>query len=286
VSGHPWLSATAALAAAVCFGTAGSLQHIATWQVPRRQALHPRLLVDLAHRPWWLLSLLAAGLGAASQAVALGTGPLILVQPLLVTGLLFAVLSAALLRHRRVDGIVLLGAVLCVAGLAGFLALAQPLAGENRVHPASALPLAAGLALVLATCFGTAVRRRGRMRALALAVACGVLYGITAGIAKLVLAAVGQGASAVFGDWPVYLLIVLGPMGFLVNQNAFQAGAALAPVLAVITVLDPLVSIGIGILWLGEHLRGDPGAVAGQILSLTVLTVGVGILAHRAPQSS
>jgi len=37
--------------------------------------------------------------------------------------------------------------------------------------------------------------------------------------------------------------VIVGPVGFLLNQNAFQAGTLIAPVLWIITTMDPLVSI-------------------------------------------
>jgi hypothetical protein len=39
-------------------------------------------------------------------------------------------------------------------------------------------------------------------------------------------------------------------------------------VLAVITVTDPLVSIGIGVLWLDEHLASGPAAIAAEAAGL------------------
>jgi hypothetical protein len=46
-------------------------------------------------------------------------------------------------------------------------------------------------------------------------------------------------------QWPLYLLVIVGPVGFLLNQNAFQAGILISLVLAIITTADPLVSISI-----------------------------------------
>jgi drug/metabolite transporter (DMT)-like permease len=146
------------------------------------------------------------------------------------------------------------------------------------------IPLAAGLAFVLAGCVVAAVRYSGRIRVLALAGAAGVLYGVTAGMAKLAADDLHHGLAAVFTDWPVYLLAVCGPLGFLFNQYAFREGVALTPALAMIVLLDPLVSIGIGALWLGETLSAGTGRVIGEVLALGVVTAGVAVLSRRAPQ--
>src|SRR4051812_50012366 len=60
-----------------------------------------RLPVDLAHRRKWVLGIGCDVGSFALQALALAFGPLALVQPLLVTGLLFAVPLAVRWRGRR-----------------------------------------------------------------------------------------------------------------------------------------------------------------------------------------
>lgn len=275
----------AAVGAAASFGLTGAMQHEATWRVRQRGALRPSLLVDLAHQPIWLLSLIANVAGIVLQWIALVTGPLVLVQPLLVTGLLFAVSFTALMRRQLPDQVVLLGAALCAVGLAAFILIAQPTASRPATLTlGSVLPLAAVLAAILAACLHLAARRPGPTRTLALAVAAGVLYGVTAGMVKVALEILEYGVGAMFTSWPIYVVAVCGPLGFLLNQNAFQAGVALAPALSVIIVLDPLVGISIGILWLGESLRGGWAAVFGQVVALVMLAIGVVILSHRAPQ--
>jgi drug/metabolite transporter (DMT)-like permease len=87
----------------------------------------------------------------------------------------------------------------------------------------------------------------------------------------------------VFTHWPVYALAIVGPLGFLLNQNAFQQGILLAPVLAIITVSDPLVSIALAALLLHETFNDTPGALAAEALALLVMVGGVVLLAYRAP---
>jgi hypothetical protein len=48
-------------------------------------------------------------------------------------------------------------------------------------------------------------------------------------------------------------------------------------------VSDPLVSIALGNLWLHENLTSTPAAVAGEVLALVVMTLGIIMLAYRAP---
>jgi len=275
------IAVPAAVGGAAFFGLTSALQHRATQQVRPRDALEPGLLVDLAQQRVWLLSLVANAFGVILQWVALTTGPLVLVQPLLVTGLLFGVLFSG-----SFDRVVLLGAGLCVAGLAAFLLVARPSGDSSEMTLGAVLPLAIGLAAILAICLAVAAHRAGNTRALALAVAAGVLYGVSAGLAKLAAEELSQGILVLLTHWPIYAVAVCGPLGFLLSQNAFQAERALAPALAVITILDPLVAIGIGILWLGEDLHSGVGPIIGQVLALAALCAGVFVLSRRAPQTA
>jgi hypothetical protein len=279
-----WIAIPAALASAFCFGLTGALQHAAARRVAARPALRPSLLIDLGKQPIWLMSLLANIGGSALQLLALATGPLVLVQPLLVTGLLFAVLIRGFMAHRPPHGFVLLGASMCAAGLAVFLLLARPSGGTDYLTLAQALPLGLGLAVLLAILLTIASRFPGEARTLALAGGAGILYGVTAGVAKIALGLVQhQGVVGLLANWPLYALIITGPAGFLLNQNAYQSDKSLAPALAVITVTDPLVGIAVGVLWLDEVLVSGPGPIIGEILALGVLVGGVWLLAHGAP---
>src|SRR5207245_8987251 len=111
-----------ALGAAFCYAAATALQ-----QRSARQAtpagLHPRLLVDLARRPVWQLGIAANVAAYGLQFVALGRGSLVLVQPLLVSALLFALPIGALLSRAPVHRRERLGALVIVIGLSAFLVL-------------------------------------------------------------------------------------------------------------------------------------------------------------------
>ena len=280
-----WIALPAALGSAICFGTTGALQHVAARRVAARPALRPSLLVDLAQQPIWLLSLLGQVGGSALQLLALSSGPLVLVQPLLVSGLVFAVVIRSMMARQPPAGSVVLGASMAAAGLAVFLLLSQPTGGIEWLPFKQALPLAIGLGVLLAILLIVAQRSRGDARTFALAGGAGVLYGVTAGVAKLALGLVhNYGIAGLLGSWPLYAVLVIGPAGFILNQNAYQSNRAMAPALAVITVTDPLVGIGVGVLWLDEHLQPGVGPVIGQVLALITLAAGVWLLAHGAPQ--
>ena len=278
------VAVTAALATAFFYGVSAVLEQRSVHQVAERGVFAPRLLVDLARRPLWLASIVATVIGAALQALALHFGPLALVQPILVLDLLFAVLIASALRRKAPDRVMFAGVVFCTAGVAVFLAVSQPTAGaETVVSLPAVLPLAILLGVVLAICLPWAKFGPRTARPLVLGLACGVCNGVAAFLLKLVTFSLAQGFSEPLEQWPLYALAVVGPVGFLLNMEAFQAGTLIAPALAVITTVTALVSIGIGYLWLNENVASGPADVVTEVASLGAMTAGIAMLAHRAP---
>ncbi|MGQ0774926.1 MAG: DMT family transporter [Pseudonocardiales bacterium] len=281
-----FIAVPAAVVGAASFGLASVIQQRATKQVPTTGTLNPRLLLELIRQPMWVLGVVTVLGGLAMQLIALAYGPLVLVQPLLVTGVLFGAVFSALLAHRGVDRLIVLGALLCTAGLAAFLLLARPSGGTGTLTTGAALlPLGVTLALLVAGCLVVAARSSGAVHVAALAMATGVLYGLTAGLMKVVTNQFRTGGLAEpFGHPVLYIVCAIGPMGFLLSQNTFQQGTLIAPALAMITIVDPLVGVAIGVSWLGERVQSSPAVLAGQVISAAVLIGGIALLAQRSTQ--
>jgi drug/metabolite transporter (DMT)-like permease len=149
-------------------------------------------------------------------------------------------------------------------------------------RPGEALLLGGGVVAIVGGCVVAARWGRGTRRALSLAAATGVLFGVTAGLAKVAANDLHRGVGEVVRDWPGYAALACAGAGFVLSQHAFRAGVAVAPSLAVMVVLNPLAGIGFGVLWLGERVStGIGGAVA---LCLTV--AGIAVLAKRAPAAA
>jgi len=271
----------AGLTAAIVFGMSSVAEQRSTKRVKTRRALSPNILLDLVRQPLWVLAISGTVVGFALQVVALRYGPLALVEPLLVCDLVFAVLITSYLR-RRVDPVSLGGVIATSAGVAGFLVIGRPSTGESTVSFFVVLPLGIGLAACVAGCLAVA-RRSKELRPLALALACGICYGTAAFLVKLVVSDVSGGLPHLLTDWPIYALAVVGPVGFVLNQDAFQQGTLLAPVLAIITACDPIVSIALAYLWLNEKLSSSPAAITGEVISLVVMVTGIVVLAHHSP---
>jgi drug/metabolite transporter (DMT)-like permease len=273
----------AAIVGAACMGLASAAQARATHEVPASRTLSPKLLFRVARRPLWLVGIVATVAGLGLQVVALGFGPLLLVQPLLVSALPFASFFGALLVRKRVDRVIVLGAFVCVAGLSAFLVLARPTGGQDqliREAPLGELAAALGVVAVAGLILSSLVN--GPVRVLGLALATGVFYGVTAGLMKVVAGELRTGVLAPFGHWTLYAVCVIGPVGLLLSQNTFQQGQLVSPALAVITTVDPLVGVAIGVWWLGESAATGPAVLAGELLAALVIVAGIAIVSRRA----
>ncbi|MHB2022651.1 MAG: DMT family transporter [Mycobacteriales bacterium] len=276
------LAIYSALGAAACFGVGNALQHRSALSAPARHFLRPRLLAHLVTRPLWLTGTLLAAAGLGLHVLALDFGQLAVVQPLLVTSLLFALPASAALDRRWVRRKEIFWALVTLAGLTLFLVIAAPSPAHHRVDLDEA-----GLVLVpvlLLVGFAALLARHGtpRRRALALGLSTGACFGVLAALVKVVLYQLSQaGFLGLLTSWPLYGLLAIGGVGLVLNMSAFQAGP-LGASFAALTIVDPLVSIALGIAGFGERLTGGGLAVALEACGLLVMSVGVAATAQFA----
>jgi drug/metabolite transporter (DMT)-like permease len=273
------LAVTAAVSSAVVLGASSVAEQRGARRVPGRGILSPRIMLDLVRQPVWAVGVGGSVAGFALQVLALRYGYLALVEPILACDLIVAVLISSCRRKRR-DLVAIAGVAACSGGVAGFLVIARPADGQPDAGLRVLLVLACGLALLLAGCL-VAVRHMHRYQSLVLALACGVSYGTSAFLVKLVMFEFQGGPPQLLGSWPLYALAVTGPLGFLLNQQAFARAVTIAPVLAIITTADPVISVVLAVLWLGDSLGEGTAQIAGEVVALALMSAGIALLARH-----
>ncbi len=277
---HPLLAAGLALAAAASFGLASALQHLEAGRVDRRGALDPGLLTTLARRPTWLLGIVADVAAVALQAVALHFGAVTLVQPLLVAGLPVAVLLSARYAGRALLGKERLGLLLCTGGLL----LLAPATATTSLGAAPSRATAALAGLLLGAAAGALLLLAHRVPRLA-PPATGTAAGAVIG-AGSVLLAVSAGRSgdipALFSSVAPYAALVVGLLGLLLSQVAFQTGALGAP-LAALSVVEPVVAVLLAVTVLHEHLPSGGADRAAAGVGALLAVGGVVALTREKP---
>jgi hypothetical protein len=269
----------AALAAAFLYAVASVLQQQEAERQPAEKELRLGLLARLLVRPRWVAGLTFDIAGYAVQWVALTIGSLIVVQPLLVVGLLFALPIKAAYSPYRMRGWDWAGAVITTAGLGVFLAVSQPAPGHPNVRAATWVVILCIAAGIVALLVGVGLRSGPRWKAVAYGTSGGVVFGICAALTKSSAHLLSLGLAHLLGSWQPYLLIVGGIGGMVLSQSAFQAGPLDAS-LPTLSATDPIVSVLIGVIAFGEAIRAGVTATSLEVVSLSAVVVGIFMLAH------
>lgn len=267
-----------ALVAAVLFGLASALQHEQAQAVARSGS--PGLLVALARRPRWLAGTACDTLAIALQALALGLGTVALVQPLLVAGLPVAVALSALLEHRRLLRREVVGVLLSTGGLALIGPATATTSAGDAPSRAVGLVAAVLVAAVTAALLLTA-RRTPRWSAGAAGVAAGLATGSGSVLLSVAASRIGDIRLLALSVAP-YAAVVVGLLGLLLAQSAFQTGALGAP-LAALSVTEPVVAVLLAVAVLHERLPTTAAARGALAVGTALAVVGVGVLCRPAP---
>jgi len=250
-----------ALAAALLFALGSALQ--------RRVAVDGSSLLALVRRPPWLVGIAADSAGYAAQAAALAVGRLAVVQPLLVSTLVFALP----LERRRVRRAEWAAAVAVAAGLALFVTVADPTGGHADAAPAAWAATFAACAAVCVLC---------RSGAVALGCATGVLFGLSAALTKVVVDRLDDGVLHALLDWHVLALLVVGALSLDRSQASLRVGS-LGTALAAQMAFDAITSLLIGVLAFGERLHTSPLALTIALLGLALALAGLVAMGVRQP---
>ncbi len=273
------LVVAAALAGAVFTAIGIVVRQRATMDVPADQGVSTLMVKTLLHRPLWWAGTGAAVVGYAFQAVALAYGSLILVAPLLVSALLFALPLSAWLAHRRVSRGAWTWALVLTLALSVFVALARTKPGDYQGSEVSAVAAAVVCLVLVGGCLLASTRFADWRRAILLAIGVGMLFGVVA-----VLTKIEMNILTTEGPWRAvstplaYLLIAVGVGATLLQQAAFHAGSLQASVPAML-VLEPVVAVALGQVVLGEHLAvSTPSAIAlgAAMAAMVAATIALG----------
>ena len=164
----------------------------------------------------WLFGWVALAGAFVFQALALHNGPISVVQPLLVTELVFALVLRSVWIHQTIRPVTWWSAgVTCVA-LAVFIAVAEP-SGGNAL-PTSGVWVSAAAATVRLRRGACTARLRWRgsagRRAALLGASASMLWAFVATLIKATTDTLTQfGVSGMFTHWPIYALAACRPDG-------------------------------------------------------------------------
>lgn len=270
-----------ALAAACLIGVGFVVQQHAAYREPLGEILHLRLLGHLARKRLWLVGIAAMVCGQVLSAVALGKADVSLVEPVLATSLIFALVFAHLLYREPLNRTVWRGGLLVAVGSGLFLGFGRPHAGRPA-GPESVRWLAAAAVVTFAVVIVLSAGPRSlRTKAMLLAAAAGMLYGVQDVVTRSSLLVLRHGWGALLRSWEPYVVVAVGVVGLLLAQSAFDA-APLRISLPATTAVEPLTGILLGVLIFYERLRLSPTALAAEVAGLLMMVGGIVVLG-RSP---
>jgi drug/metabolite transporter (DMT)-like permease len=285
------LAVTLALLSAATFAISSSVQHEAAEKAPQSAQSVFALVAYLIRRPPWLVGQLLATCAFALHASALHAGPIAVVQPIVVSGIVWAVPARAAIS-RRMPSLTELRAVMITAvGLAVFLVASNPTVGTPAGLGAGTVTLAVAgvLVAVAANVAASRVRHDPRRKAFFLGVVGGVLFGLVAGFIKLALQELDEGGlDAMLTAWPTYALLLVGAGGVLTNQRAYRT-AGLSASMPALNIVNGLTSLVFGFTVFSEVPRHSPLFLVIEAGALGCMTAGLWMLirfeeAHQQEQ--
>ena len=258
-------------------------QHAASIRAPK-QVKGWRLGLYLARQPLWLLGGAAAVGSYIFQALALHNGPLSVVQPVLITELIFVLVLRQVWIHQDVARAAWAAVFIVCISLAVFLAAAEPSGGKPA--PDTAEWLSAVLVFGGAVALLVVVSWRGHpvRRAAVFAAAAALCWAMEATFLKAATDTLASfGIAGMLIRWPVYALVGAVIAGTLLQQTALHVGP-LSVSQPILIITDPFASIILSVWLFDERFTNSPVRIAIAIVAFAVMAFGVTVLSRTAPQ--
>ncbi|GAB3043530.1 DMT family transporter [Sediminivirga luteola] len=276
-----------AVFAALFLALGTHLQHHAVATAPRADGAsvgaRMRGLLLAARSPLWLLGLALIGAEIVLNVLALGLGPVALVQPLGMLSLVAAVVISAFVLRRRLGLAPLAALAGTVLAVGLFVGLSSGYARPLVLEGDTATRLG-GLILVF-TLLGAGIAVSSARHVMRV-VTAGVLFGSVASGAHVLAHSFlhgGPSALPVAAWWTLLAGVALGSAaGTWVVQTAYASGPP-ETVLAGLTVVDPIVAVTIGAGVLGEYAGATPAGSVALLGTAAAAIAGVFALARLHP---
>jgi drug/metabolite transporter (DMT)-like permease len=276
-----------AFLAAVLFGVSTAFQHRSAGLVSDGTRAGERLggfMARTFRHPLWIIGAIADIGGFALHALALRVGPLTVVQPVLVSSIVFAVVLRELLESRWPRRSELVWAIALTIGLVLFLTISAP---DGRVDQAPDGVPAIVVGVMIAVCalgfFVCGRRYTGSVASALLGTAAGLSYAAVAGLLKEDMSLLNRGVGGLVGSWPLYALIAVGAFGIVLTQLAYRAGP-LSSSLPIIMTVDALVSLVIGASVFDEGFRNGAVDLLGETAGLALMLAASVGLTRSGPE--
>ena len=228
------------LLAAVLLGVGFVLQQYSALQEPESRFLRLRILTDLLRQPRWLLGVGCMIAGYLLVAWSIDHLELTVVEPLLTTYLIWALILAVPMSRQKVKVGEVIGSLILITGV-GLVSASRSITPIGLDFGSfSHWYAAAIIAGIAAAAVMIGHRRQGQVRATLTGLAAGLVFGIQDALTRQTLTGLQFNSwTVLFSTWSAYALVGAGIVGIWLMQNAFSAAPlhASLPAIAAVAVM-------------------------------------------------
>ena len=265
------LAALIMLLSALSYGVSYVFQHKGTQDTVANSTEGKVGPAKLLKNKFYLTGVILFILGFCIHIVALAFGSVSVVQPLIVTELIFIPFASAILLKTKISGKEWGAIVAVTAGLAGFLFVAMPTEGHNAPTFTDWVITIGGTVLVCAILTGVGVKSALVIRAALLGISAGLVNGLMALTAKGAL----HGSIVEMLSNPLtYLTILIALSTFATVALAFKAGPITISSPSIIAT-NPVYSTLMSMWLFGDIIRSGPLAIGLIVICVVVTIAGV-----------
>lgn len=267
--------------AGVAIALIGALGYALGAALQQYEAVRDGASLKLVKRPRWWIGGVIGFIGACLHAVALSIAPLVVVQPVSVTTLVFAVPLAAMMYGRRPHRAEIAGSIAVTGGLLVLMLLLPHDSAPPRLGDRAAIGFLACVGILVLVCHLLARRANGPAKALLMAVAAGA---VTASVSTFVRVVGGglHGDLSRLLHWFSLAIPILLVIAVVLLQQSYAVGY-FGVAYAGVQVVDPVTSVLAGTILLGEPLPTGASGVIPALLASAILIAGTVTLSRMAP---
>ncbi len=266
-----------AVLAALVNALSAIFQRIGVQNAPADTVMSARLIRHAFSNAIWFAGLGMIVVGFLLQALALRFGQLSSVQPIVTTELLFLVLILGVWFRYHLTWREWGGSLAAAGGLAAFLIVSAPGGGQFVPARHTWIVVTVAVAAASAACVGLGFVGPRWFRAAVFGASGAIVFALSAALTKQLTILVTEGWGHVFTNWDPYAVLATGVLGLFLIQSSFHAGPITASQ-ASITIVDPIVSVVIGIYLFHDRLATAGWRLPVELVAVAVVVAGVILL--------
>ena len=278
-----YIAIIASLIAGLLNAVSGLFQRKGTG-MPAAEKLYSKLLiVETSKNRLWRIGVIAEGIAALLELVALYFGSLLLVEPLLMTNLVFLL---AIVHFRMKKPVLLrewVGIIFICIGISVFVAVAKPHGGRGTFGLIWLVPIITiSLLMALGALIARRITNNPKRRGLVGAVVAGLSLGMTAALTRLTMIQLHTGIVSTLSRWPLYALIISAVVSIITVQVGYGSGP-LTITQSMLEISSLIVSTLLGLQIFGDTISTSLTAIIIETISFAIVVGGVIIISTSKP---